>query len=237
MTFQIGLVARGGLIIARDRKSIDYGRNLKVMDGVGPAIRHSSEGGKTFWSEQGNIVCAFSGDDFGRVAAREAMSIKIAASTPYHEIESTLVNHFNLIWNRASQNGQPPAQVPPMLIIGLLNQVKHQLWRVEVQKTSKCDWHCFQCFGGDGLNPAVYFPQAYYGNRKRSLEELLLLVVHTIREAHKLNPTLVGGLDIFITDQKGDRMLEREEIRKLERLSHTVHRDVESLLFKRTVSL
>lgn len=65
---------------------------------------------------------------------------------------------------------------------------------------------------GDVENPANLFVRYYYPRCKRSVEELLVLGIHTIRLAKTLNSGGVGDPDVWVCRDGSFRQFERQQI-------------------------
>jgi hypothetical protein len=72
---------------------------------------------------------------------------------------------------------------------------------------------------GDESNPANVFVRYYYPRCKRTIEELMLLGIHTVRLARKLNSRSVGATDAWFCKAGIFRQLNPQEIAQYESLS------------------
>jgi len=65
---------------------------------------------------------------------------------------------------------------------------------------------------GDTNNPALFFSSYYYERCGKTISELVLLGIHTMRMAERLNTKGIQGLDVWICENGDMRQLRESEL-------------------------
>jgi hypothetical protein len=200
MTLQVGLVGQDGIVIASDKKAVRDSRILPSVEGQRASVRSSGWKNKICLSENGQLICAYSGNDISAYIAnklvensRESLSNdeqvrKYLSSASTKIAEGLREDQLNLLANQ-----QVIAAVPNILPL--------KLWRVYFYPNVRdphVDYDEGKIYGGDEANSAIYIIERYYKPRIMSVNNLVLLSAHFVLEGEKLSASSVGGLDILI---------------------------------------
>jgi hypothetical protein len=183
MTMQVGMIGSNGIILASDTR---WQRALVRCD---MGTWHTSGGYKIRISKNKKIAisCAHDMCEAGRIAsellialdgidiyAREQTIRDIALTFP-HDLAVECFVAF-------------AAPEPSLFIIQHPKDSTYPIIQIVLEKA----------FAGDTLNPAAYWAERYYEGLP--VDKLKHLVAQVIAEAGRLNPALIGGLDIVLTD-------------------------------------
>jgi hypothetical protein len=198
MTLQLGLLGTDGLVIASDQ-------NACFAD---DPIRSSSTSPKIFWDTHRGIVCAASGDLVAPLVAKDLVKLEISAASPRDEVFDILQRSVEELWRThvpKKYNGDPDRNPSISLLVGLTAN-PHHLWRIGHPKVaSGAAGYLDKIHNGDGANSAKYFTERFYKHPQLlPINDLVFLAAHTIIEGGRLNPTMVGGLEL-LTWKFGER--------------------------------
>ena len=182
MTLQIAAVATDGVVLASDQK-----KNLLVAHSDEPVT--SSLVSKIFYSEDRQIIAAWSGADPSMRLARFAITIPDSELKSFIAIEG----HANRIFDEESKKLEMEHMNGEVLIVDGRDLSK--VWCVHVQRQSYCDAVISKAIAGHTSNPATYFTERFY--EKLPMKRLVPLLAHTILESAKMNPSGIEGLEIF----------------------------------------
>jgi len=194
VTFQIGVVASDGIILASDKKVVQVEDNISTCDSTQ----------KITLSEDPPSMYCWAGDQTpGSVArafvhlAKTAESIKV----PWRADE-LLHQAAHQVWTAAYGPKYP--LVPTQVTLGhkggsLLMAVKEGtglgLWRMDYG--ADFPFRPVYCKSSTGNNCAVYLLERYY-TRDLTIKELLPVLAHCIAMGGHINPSGVSGLEIAI---------------------------------------
>jgi hypothetical protein len=109
-------------------------------------------------------------------------------------------------------------------------------WLLTVQQHSFLQqWTSHSIAIGDASNPAIVWCQLYdsilVNAPKRTADDLTFLVAHTMREASRLNPVGIRGMDIVVCRGGVTEWLVPNRIKQLTRQSEELHAMVSNKLF------
>ncbi len=224
MTLQVGLVACNGFVLASDRKAV---RNFRKLPEAGPRPRltTSSKIIKILASENGRLVCAFSGTDYSAVVAQHLVN-----SCPEQFDNESQIRKFLMETSLGIERGGLGNE---LVIAAIPNaQGMGTLWGVTLGQEPLIQAHHSKVIGGEETNPAVYLIESYY-RESLSVDELIRLAAHFICEGHRLSPCSVDGLDIFVSEDGGRNcFLAEEEKQALVGLSASIRMQNKRTIFQ-----
>lgn len=223
MTLQVALIGKDGFVIASDRKTVNEA-----------GWRRTAETVKIILSSDADIVCAFSGNHVVSSVAKHV----IASLNSYgdrDDVESLLLDAVQTKFE--SYDGalrDSLAKAGRAMIVAAYNQKsgRAQLWEV-IFTTGQPFVNSFldKAIGGDSINAALFIIERYYGGTETSVEDLKILAVHAILEGHKLNPSMVSGLDVVVFEHdKKPRLLTEGELDSLREHSIRIDNTIGTLL-------
>jgi hypothetical protein len=207
MTFQIGMVAADGIIIAGDTRVTNQAGTSRTFSNTSKIVCSVDPPGMYCWSGDCN---------------HEEIANRFLKSLSIEKPEPSLDRIMELGLEAAEeQNSHGWAHQIGAVLIACLSEGKPLLWRIDyAQCVTRPKIIYDKAASGDLLNSAVFFADNYY-YLNRPINFLLPLAAHCVLMAGKMNPTGVGGLEAAIWRQSESRprRLEREEIAALERKS------------------
>jgi hypothetical protein len=227
MTFQMGMVATDGVLLASDRKVTNisgfrYGwmtPKIKVYEDLGFA--HQSAGDalcNTFAHElyreikKGKVQ--FAGGKFGEVEPALAQCVEIAQSK-----EAT-----NRVENSVGRMPLPKCIGGATMVVFWGNGTV-ALWVVSTQEASPgiefIDVGSSRVTGHPNL--AGFFPDHYFSKLPNKLDALLPLAVHSVRMAEC---DVVGGLQVATFTKGGPRIFTSQELKRYDKLSRELNREI-----------
>jgi hypothetical protein len=215
MTFQIGMVANDGWLIASDQKEtlLGFSTSATRVGAGGQKIRFDADKGIAFaaWGEQWmfklgqSLIENFSpswrsdSDTFWSALTGEAKSA--------WKREKELRSNLNEDWSLRG------------LMVGIAGAPK-ALWTVDVGEQIYISPRPDFMPTGDVCNAAMFFPQRYY--KRLSVDQLKLLAAHTVLLAHDFNTAGVGGLEMLVCKDDKFNFLKEDEIATLRELSEQI---------------
>jgi hypothetical protein len=215
MTFQVGLCATDGFVIAGDRKKVQ-------LDGY----RNSTVSTKIKMNKGETVVCACSGDDVALQAANFLFDsdAEISWTHPEEVIRKRIGNFWGKYWGEAA-NAVPPCvqlQAHRTLLIGSVDSPR--LFECQLSSMPTCSPVVDKIVCGDGGNPAGFFVERYW--RKTSAKKLLFLAAHAVLLAGRLNPAFVEGLEMVICDNGNLKLIGQDEIAELTKRSQRLDTEI-----------
>jgi hypothetical protein len=222
MTFQIGMVASDGILLASDRKKTNI---LGYRQGwLVPKIE--------VYENLGFAHCS-AGDDFCNtftsIVLAEVKKGTRFANGEYSEIKDALVGCVDKARTKDASRAEEISvgrTAAPKCIGGISLFVFREdrvlaLWRVDtrgpVADVSKVDESSNVTAGAP--NPAVFVLERYFHQVPKKLSALISLAVHTIRMAES---EVVGGLQIGIFTKDVFRTLTAKELKPFDKLSKEI---------------
>lgn len=186
MTYQIGLKATDGWVLASDTAACD---ECDVFGGGGVgAVKTllTTSASKIVRRDDFEMVYAFSGGALARCAGfalEKAVKQGLAPSERAHYLTGAFFE---------ARKEYPNYKEDGELIVIFGYGEDAEMWTVTCGKPAVLRTEV--AYGGGG-NLAVFYPQRFYS--LTSAEKLTFLAAHTILEAHTFNPTVVRGLEIY----------------------------------------
>jgi 20S proteasome alpha/beta subunit len=222
MTLQVALIGKDGFVIASDRKTVNE-----------VSVRRTAETTKVIVSDKADIVCAFSGTHIVSSVAKHV----VATLNSYGDrddietrLEKAVLEKFELYDGPVREH---LAKAGRAMIVAAYNEKngRARLWEVIFTGHPFVNSFLDKAIGGDSINTAIFLVERYYNGKETPVEDLTILAVHTILEGHALNPLMVGGVDVVVS-QHGEkpRLLTDEEVRSLRERSTEIHNKVGTLL-------
>jgi len=227
MTFQVGLVAHDGLVIASDRKVTIFQPHLRK-----PGSRYTTQGRKICTSEDHSIICAVAGDELADAVARRIIRLKIEnlRIEALNELLKTTADEASAGHTKGMAEGHESLRVrESSVLVGIPDAKECPLWRIAVRDSSAPHYGA-KLFGGDEASSAIYVAEAFYQEYSTSVDRAVAIAAHTVLEAGRLNPSGVSGLDVFVCSELGKRFLSQKEIEGLKDWSEKVHDGTRSLV-------
>ena len=220
VTLQVGFVTKDGWLIASERTQVNE-------DGE---IRASDTTVKLAASEK--LACAASGDGLALIAGEQL--VEHSSEIDPDDMRRSLGLFGDRIWDRYHAVIDPPflEKYNRALLIGFKTP-RTPLWILNIGKNTSFATPCPSYkLAGDQRNPAAFF-LSYY-SPSASLEELKVLAAHIITVGAGLNSAGVGrGLDIAVCENEEIKILEPDDIQKLERQSIRLSQQIADLFRKR----
>jgi hypothetical protein len=219
MTLQVGFVAQDGFIIASDRKAT---RGGKLGDGKATYITTDARC-KILATGGNQLVCAFSGNDAAKVFASE---LKMRSAELSEHTEAGLTRLCEDVFENRADATQDALQNAAAVIVG--STKVNKLWQVSFPcgavLVNTVDRSVAE---GDRSNAAIYWAERYKLEAEWSFEQLELLAAHLILDGGYLNPSGIGGLDVFVSKTDSEpRFLRDVELQSLCSRSTEISRKV-----------
>ena len=217
MTFQVGLVGSDGVVIASDRRIIDYGGEGSRGLSLGTKFMHSS-----------SVVCCWSG---GYPAIDAAKYIREVQWTDVHERDRG--EKLRDCGNRAWSDGNYGTRSPQGAHTILAAFPDHgSLWELDVGIRSGTTPVLDKKMHGDHDNTARHLVNHYF-RAAQKIEHLALLAAHVVLMAGRENKTYVDGLEVVILPRGASALfLSPEQETQLEALSDSVHIELSKQLLQ-----
>ncbi|MDR3738532.1 MAG: hypothetical protein P4L40_05885 [Terracidiphilus sp.] len=226
MTFQVGLIGNGGIVLASDTRITIDGSIQEESEGSAAYIGES--GRKIEFNQRIAVSCA---DDL--LFARKVAKRIIAELT-----DADLLNE-----------GAAHSAIDKIITEALSEKRKAQ-WLIAI----KCaEWHLFKCrlspidpanpegewdkscalrfdwqVAGHFANPAIFLSK--YNDDFLSPEQLIPLAAHMVVSANFFNSQGIEGLDIVLCDAIGVQRLSMASIAALKQLSKNIDRNTSDIL-------
>lgn len=237
MTFQIGMVATDGIILASDRR---------ILNEIG--YRISEHTAKIICHSDPNSMYCWSGDESPGDVARRFLDFFTdvtvdSGRTKDEQITEMLRKAADDVW--ASQYG-PRYSTPGShlslnnaagtLLLACRGESRIGLWSMNYGRQISVYPVNDKSHAGDPRSSAVLFAELYY-RAHQTIDELILLAAHSVLMAGKLNPTGINGLEIALwrNSESSPQRLSNSEIDELIGLSSDLNEDIHKRI-SRTVS-
>jgi hypothetical protein len=230
MTFQVGLIGDGGIILGSDLRI--------TTDG---SIREEDEGSAAYVGELGRKI------EFDQRVAISCADDLIFARKVAKRIINELTN-ADLV-----DQGRANSAIERIIDDASLNEKKRAQWLIAV----RCpEWHLFKCrlspidparidgewdrscalchdwqVAGHIANPAIFLSK--YNDDFLSPEQLIPLAAHMVMSANFFNSQGIEGLEIVQCDANGVRRLSSSSIAVLKRFSKTLDKKINDNLTTR----
>jgi hypothetical protein len=198
MTMQVGMIGSNGIILASDT----HWQQSMVRREMG--TWHTSGGYKIKISGNKKIAtsCAMDMCEADRIASEFLSGLDgidiYSRETRIADIARTIPNNLAVECFVAFADPEPS-----LFLVQHPKDSTHPIIRIVLEKA----------FAGDTLNPAVYWAERYYEGLP--VDKLKPLAAHVVAEAGRLNPALISGLDIVITNAGKFVRLPKKETDKL----------------------
>lgn len=201
LTFQVGMIASDGVILASDTKLTTYGPPLD-------SIRSSSVTKKISIHPSGDAMYCWAGDARVGQLAVEFIPRLLRIDPGVHDhctINGELMDTAEVVTTQIRAASKPNSDKPISgdLLIACRRSGSPELWRVGWDPFAygtqmAVNFHILnKCVIGDVQNSGLFFLEKYWQSG-RTIDELLLLAAHNVLMVGKLNPTGVDGLEIAI---------------------------------------
>lgn len=199
MTFQVALRGSDGILLASDKQTTNY--DIGRWCGKEHQIRWLNIGTKMQISDKHNVLIGISGSDLGWFAAGRVLhELSVLDELPA-QLDSWLQNVGDEAFEHSGLSADPHRNKGLLLVLA-----RDTILRLEVGErscVSRCD---SKAFGGDAINPAIFFVERYYNQKElKPVSELYLLAAHTILAGATLNK-YIEGLEIMIYRQNSEPM-------------------------------
>jgi hypothetical protein len=227
MTLQVALVGRDGFVIASDTQGV------RGVDGIDSKRYAASGVRKILHSVSHRVVCAFSGDQIISNCAQRLLKLDLASATE-ETLRELLQNEIERIFKDCTLDLPPqaPARICGQLILAISGRSK--LWEISFAYGQRFVTSVSNhLIGGDLRNSAVFLVDRLHRDGvERSVDELKVLAAHTVLQGHFVNPTSVGGLDVFVS-KNGETpdFLGNDELEVLRARSESLHNMLVSEIF------
>jgi len=216
MTMQVAMLAKDGFLIASDR----------LVSGSQPTSEHR----KIFVSESGNVVVAAAGfgasGRFTQHWLRDLGNRDLKTNT--EQILAKSVEDSFLTYGMDCSAGHLLQGTRLLVIVRGIRS----LWEVVFAprpyvELLRGESESYAVNGSAG-NQASFFAHQYFSAEK-SVDQLLPIAAHTILEGARIEPSSVGGLDIYVSRTgESPRFLDSAEIDALCRRSEELHNKIAS---------
>lgn len=211
MTFQIGVVASDGVLIAGDQRT---GRWEKFAT--------TSHVPKIYCDETlGAIYCGSGSETAIRVGRK---MIEISSGELGQPMWKCAEKAAMEVWNRENRSPQCQSRrFAETVLVAQATDSGFGLWRVEVSESPLCQPILDRNKSGDESNAAIFFSERYFpsmSEERPPIAHLLPLAAHIVLMAGRLNPTGVDGLEIAICRAGECRMLQEHELAPLRDFSN-----------------
>jgi hypothetical protein len=227
MTFQIGMVATNGVLLASDRKMTNvsgfrYGwqvPKIKVYEDFGFA--HQSAG---------DALCnTFTSELYKEIRKGKTQF----AGGKYWEVEPVLTQCVETAWSKEATNRAENSvgRMPMPKCVGGATMVVFwgigtvALWVVSTQEASPgiefIDVGSGRVTGHPNL--AGFFHERYFPELPNKVDALLPLAVHSVRMAEC---DLVGGLQVATFTKDGPKIFTAKELKPYDKLSRELNREI-----------
>jgi 20S proteasome alpha/beta subunit len=218
MTFQVGLVAANGIVIASDKRATIFQPNIQMA-----GSEYSNTTTKIYTSFDNTVTCAFAGDETGPIVAGAIIGLNIREDMSLEQTSALLKNTADAA-RQAHIQGLTEQQKGLLrdasLLVALPNLKRWPLWKVIVRQSSLCSSGNRFFSGGIGSS-AIYISE--FGHRPSiSVDEAVFLASHTVLEAGRMNPAGIDGLDVFVHSDNRIGLLLEDDIDQLKLWSASV---------------
>jgi hypothetical protein len=203
MTFQIGMVASDGIILASDTRA-----------GRWDKFKTTSEVRKLVCCPELGVAYCCAGSDVAILAARKAT--ELAEQQPGLSMERCAEKAAIEVWREEYGDPNPrERQYRESVLIAKVTGSDSGLWRLNITSSSYCESILDKDINGDASNSAVFFSEQYFQKMPNTIGSLLPLAAHTVLMAGDRNQTGVGGLEIAICRIGECRKLTEKELAPL----------------------
>ncbi len=219
MTFQVGIVATDGILLASDRCLTRY---------LESGSRATSQQQKIFFNRNTDVAYCSCGDDWASLAAKihadeftpdceiaenmdGARRKAIKACIELEGVERARARHGTVlcVHRRGKELDLWSMDLGPSVITGSI--VVQAGPRYPASVTARI-------WSGDYGNSAVYFLERHLreGAIPLPLQSLKFIAAHAVRTASKINPSGIEGLEILICTKDSFTWVSQREVRDLE---------------------
>jgi hypothetical protein len=239
MTFQVGIVATDGVILASD---------TRVTQIEGQAAFSTAEGQRLFsdswkivvYDDAPRLAYCWAGDQLQtRIAHDFGDSVRKQKTTlTFQEIREVLTRNATSALSalypgypfQLPQGTQalPRKHTGGSVLAAYPGPSGVELWKLRVDNVVDAFTVRDKTAAGDMVNPAVFFLEKYY--RPSTIEKLLPLAAHTILMGSALSSSAVNGLEIATCRNDRFERLPVEEITELIQFSQKLDRSISALL-------
>jgi len=226
VTFQIGIRAGDGVILASDTRVVQQGK-----------IRTSSDASKYFTGA--NIACCSSGTEY----AEDVADYCVRNFNPLIAIDEQIERACRTMFDAMRSRGGDPGLFYGGVLTAHCDGKDTRLWTTSLRqlpdgKTKSTTEVSTYEYIGDNANSAVFIAEKYIRPailRRLPMRDLALVAAHTVLMAGEINPSTVGGLEIFLCDSSGFNRLPENEITELSRQSAELDAEISRQLFSTAV--
>jgi 20S proteasome alpha/beta subunit len=245
MTLVIALCGNDGCLLASDTKiSVTLPAPSTIDFELLAPVRHTANRSKISLSDKHGILIAWAGQD---VAAEAAAKLKERCDLAKSLSDDELQQHIKaacedactlpLFITRPQFDGQIIAVNPRSAFNPLWSATFQRGLDVPGQPRGTFYWKPRGGFDkqiiGQDANSAIFFLERYYRPKTFSVDELLFLSGHVIRNASYLANDLIDGLEIATCTKKGTpRFIKAETLKEIWDKSKLLSADIERQLRK-----
>jgi hypothetical protein len=151
-----------------------------------------------------------------------------------NEVMSSLMKFANAVQTPAKKAGDPLNPLVRGLFVATLGTspriYRVSFWEGPLPPRVVPIYDQAHATAGDVDNPANLFVRYYYPRCEKSIEELLLLGVHTVRLAKTLNSFGVGDPDVWVCERGEFKQLTPDQIQTYVKLSESLDKKILSSL-------
>jgi 20S proteasome alpha/beta subunit len=222
VTFQIGIRAGDGVILASDTRVIQQGK-----------IRTSSDSSKYFSGS--HIACCSSGTE----NAEDVADYCVRNFNPLIAIDEQIERACRVMFDAMRSRGGDPGRFYGGVLTAHCDGKETRLWTTSLRQLpdgktkSPVEVSTYE-YIGDNANSAVFIAEKYIRPailRRSSKRDMVFIAAHTVLMAGEINPSTVGGLEIFLCDSSGFNRLSEDEITELSRRSAELDAEISRRLF------
>lgn len=197
MTFQIGLRGSDGILLASDTR-ITFRHICEWHEECQRGLRWLSRESKIQISEKHNLALAMAGPNFSSLVAARILETLDATTELPKDFAGWISGITEGVYKEHFEDSHFTDQDRPTVTIIAPDQAQDKMLRVEVDSKSIVSKLRGKIIAGDAANPAIFFVERYYDDKKlRPVSELLFMAAHAILMGSKLN-TWVDGLEFAI---------------------------------------
>ena len=231
VTFQVGMVAKDGVLLASDKRC--------VVPGDAYSVRHSFESDKILISQDGLLACCVAGNDLTEEVGIAIIS-EVKAERPPDSIKRFDEDFKDSLKDCARSVSQRQQDNVSLLGGGHILVARNtgsdvQLWGLQLRGGSMALPHHIhnKFYQGDQANSAVFFSERYFpkNHRELPLRHLRLLAAHIVLTAEAMHTSGISGLDIVECTVSGFRKLTDEELLPLMIRSQQLSDQIRDALF------
>jgi hypothetical protein len=209
MTMQVGMVGSDGIVLASDMAWNQRAGNREV--------RHGHVANKIRLDEKRGIAISCAGD---MLAAN-----KLADRILFGLRDDNLLAREHAILDLGNKVLAKEADRDVQCLMVFRDPVPTLYFfqrgtNSSGHRESRCEIRLDKAYAGDTSNPALYWAERFYA--QLPVDQLMPLAAQVILSAGKLNPAIMGGLEVVVLDSSG-----------FQRLSEDANRDLQAKIAQR----